>query len=128
MFCKKGVLRIFTKFTGKHLCQRLFSNKIAGLRTATLLKKSFWHKCFPVNFVKFLRKIFLQNTSGGCFCTLLLRWDNLYSLYCLNHIEFDFKNINQEFLLSLKSLKTTFYSIFDNRVFTLNLKRKLQGK
>ena len=128
MFCKKGVLRIFTKFTGKHLCQRLFSNKIAGWRTATLLKKSFWHKCFPVNFVKFLRKLFLQNTSGGCFCTLLLRWDNLYSLYCLNHIEFDFKNINQEFLLSLKSLKTTFYSIFDNRVFTLNLKRKLQGK
>ena len=128
MFCKKGVLRIFTKFTGKHLCQRLFSNKIAGLRPATLLKTSFWHRCFPVNFVKFLRKLFLQNTSAGCFCTLLLRWDNLYSLYCLNHIEFDFKNINQEFLLSLKSLKATFYSIFDNRVFTLNLKRKLQGK
>ena len=128
MFCKKGVLRIFTKFTGKHLCQRLFSNKIAGLRAATLLKTSFWYRCFPVNFVKFLRKLFLQNTSGGCFCTLLLRWNNLYSLYCLSHIEFDFKNRNQEFLLSLKSLKTTFYSIFDNRVFTLNLKRKLQGK
>ena len=24
--------------------------------------------CFPVNFVKFLRKTFLQNTSGDCFC------------------------------------------------------------
>ena len=23
--------------------------------------------CFPVNFVKFLRTPFLQNTSGGCF-------------------------------------------------------------
>ena len=30
VFCKKGVLRTFTKFTGKHLCHRLFFNKIAG--------------------------------------------------------------------------------------------------
>ena len=28
---KKGVLRNFAKFTGKHLCQRLFFNKVAGL-------------------------------------------------------------------------------------------------
>ena len=28
MFCKKGVLRKFTKFTGKHLCQSLFFNKV----------------------------------------------------------------------------------------------------
>ena len=26
MFCKKGVLRNFAKFTGKHLCQSLFFN------------------------------------------------------------------------------------------------------
>ena len=31
MFYKKSVLRNFTKFTGKHLCQSLFYNKIAGL-------------------------------------------------------------------------------------------------
>ena len=53
-----GVLRNFTKFTGKHLRQRLFFNKVAGLRPATLLKKRFWHRCFPVNFVKFLRTPF----------------------------------------------------------------------
>ena len=28
---KKGVLRNFTKFTGKHLCQSLFFNKVAGI-------------------------------------------------------------------------------------------------
>ena len=61
---KKGVLRNFTKFTGKHLCQSLFFNKVAGLRPATLLKKRLWHRCFPVNFAKFLRTPFLQNTSG----------------------------------------------------------------
>ena len=34
------------------------------MRPATLLKKSLWHKYFPVNFAKFLRRPFLQNTSG----------------------------------------------------------------
>ena len=34
-----GVLKNFTKFSGKHLCQSLFFNKVAGLRPATLLKK-----------------------------------------------------------------------------------------
>ena len=32
--------------------------------SATLFKKRPWHRCFPVNFVKFLRTPFLQNTSG----------------------------------------------------------------
>ena len=36
---RKCVLRNFAKFTGKHLCQGLFFNKVAGLRPATLLKK-----------------------------------------------------------------------------------------
>ena len=71
---RKGVLRNLAKFTGKHLCeslylnkvvgQSLYFNKVAGLRPATLLKKTFWHRYFPVNFAKFLRKLFLQNTSG----------------------------------------------------------------
>ena len=49
VFCKKGVLGNFAKFTGKHLCQSLFFNKVAGLRPATLLKKKLWHTC---NFIK----------------------------------------------------------------------------
>ena len=32
VFCQKGVLINFTKFTGKHLCQSLFFNNVAGLR------------------------------------------------------------------------------------------------
>ena len=58
VFCKKGVLRNFAKFTGKHMRQSHFFNKIAGLRAATLLKKRLWHRCFPVNFSKFLRTPF----------------------------------------------------------------------
>ena len=61
---RKDVLINFAKFTGKHLCQGLIFNKVASLRPATLLKKRLWHRCFPVNFAKFLRAPFLQNTSG----------------------------------------------------------------
>ena len=35
VFCKKGVLRNFAKFAGRHLCQSLFFNKVAGLRPVT---------------------------------------------------------------------------------------------
>ena len=55
VFCRKGVLRNFEKFTGKHLCQCLLFNKVAGLRTVTLLKQRFWCRCFPANFSKFLK-------------------------------------------------------------------------
>ena len=60
-FCKNGVLRNLAKFTGKHLCHRLFSNKVAGLRPATVLKKILRNKCFPVNFAKFLRTPFFTD-------------------------------------------------------------------
>ena len=30
VFCEKAVLRNFAKLTGKHLCQSLFFNKVAG--------------------------------------------------------------------------------------------------
>ena len=61
---RTGVLRNFAKFTGKHLCQGLFFNKVARLRPTTLLKKRLVHWCFPGNFVKFLRTPFLHSTSG----------------------------------------------------------------
>ena len=60
---RKGVLRNFAKFARKHLRQSLFFNKVAGLRSATLLKKRHWHRSFAINFAKFLRTPFLQNTS-----------------------------------------------------------------
>lgn len=57
MFCKIGLLKDFAKCTGKHLCRSLFLNKVVGFRSAILLKKRFWNKCFPVSFVK------LNNTT-----------------------------------------------------------------
>ena len=48
---------------------RLVSNLNFSMRLATLLKKRLWHRCFPMNFAKFLGKPipFIQNVSGGCF-------------------------------------------------------------
>ena len=58
LFCEKGVLKNFAKFTGKHVCQSLFFNEVADLRPATLLKKRLWRRFFPVNFAKFFRTPF----------------------------------------------------------------------
>ena len=55
----KGVLRNFTEFTRKHLCQSLFLIKFKKETLAQVL--------IPMNFVKFLRTpffSFLQNTCG----------------------------------------------------------------
>ena len=67
MFCKKGVLRKFAKFTGKHPYRSLFFNKVVGHRPATLLKKGLCYRYFPVNIAKFLRASFLTEHHRGCF-------------------------------------------------------------
>ena len=62
---KIGVLRNFENLQ-ENTCVRVsFFNKVAGLRPATLWKKKLWHRCFPVNYVRFLRTPFL---------TEYLRW------------------------------------------------------
>ena len=61
---RKGVLRNFAKCTGKDLFQGFFFNKVTGLRPTTLLKRKLWCRCFPVNFAKFLRTLFVQNAHG----------------------------------------------------------------
>ena len=88
---KKGLLRNFAKFTGKDLCQSLFLNKVAGLRVRvfflkkSLLKKRLWHRCFLLNFAKFLRNFtsFLLNTSSGCFYTAT--WGHFSRLLLHHH-------------------------------------------
>ena len=43
-------------------------------KPVTSFKKRLWHRCFPVNFAKFLKTRFSQNTYGDCFCTWLLKY------------------------------------------------------
>ena len=67
---QKSILENFGRFTGKHLCQCLLF-KVTGLRSANVLKKTTWHRFFPVNFAKFSRTRFLQNISGRLLLILL---------------------------------------------------------
>ena len=90
---RKGVLRNFTKFTGKHLFQSLFLNKVAGLRSATLLKKRIWHRCFPENFAQFVRTPFLQNTSGRLVLNTVTNELDLVNLQ-QSKFKINFKKIN----------------------------------
>ena len=48
---KKVVLTNFSKFTGKQLCQSLFFKRL-------------YYRFFPVNFLKFVGPLHLQNTFG----------------------------------------------------------------
>ena len=68
----KSVLKNFAKFTGKHLCQSLCFNKVVFC--FFLLKMRLWRRCFPVNFAKFLRSPFLQNTSGQLLLNKPIKW------------------------------------------------------
>ena len=82
VFCKKGGLKNFTKFTRKHLCPSLFFNKVAGLSKAwtrysnakliknisnllvTLLRFCFRKQPKKLNFQRFLTS---KRPSGGYF-------------------------------------------------------------
>ena len=62
-FCKKGVLKKFHKIRLKHLCWRLFLTEFQVWGLQLYYKRDSNSQCFQVNFVKFLRTSFLQNTS-----------------------------------------------------------------
>ena len=78
-FCKKGILRNFAKFTGKHLCQSLFFIKVPGLRPTTLLKKTLT-RLFSSEFCEICKNTFSYRTpsvaaSGWIF--IVIFWNSL---------------------------------------------------
>ena len=66
---KKGVLRELAKFAGKHLCQSLFINKVAGQGRQLYLKRDL-ARVFPVNFAKFGKTPFLTEHLWWLFLVL----------------------------------------------------------
>ena len=61
VFCKKGVIRNFTKFIGKHLCQSLFFNKVAGL-ACNYIEKETLAQVFSCEIWEISKNKFLQRT------------------------------------------------------------------
>ena len=108
---KRSVLKYFAKFTGKHPCQSLFFNKILSLRPATLSKMRPWHKCFPVNFAKFLRIPFLQNTfkESPYLCFVFTSFTFLIEPFCLFYKNEHFTGNWYIFSFDLNTNKTKCY-------------------
>ena len=54
------------------ICSQMFFKIGAFLKNFALfwIKKSLQHTRVPVNIVKLLRTVFLQNFFGGCFCII----------------------------------------------------------
>ena len=96
LFCKKGVLRNFAKFTGKHLpqaCEFIKKESLAQVffcEICEIYKNTFFYRTPPVAawwglqlYSKetlceiFKDTLYLQITSGGCFCPYLLDYCNL---------------------------------------------------
>ena len=59
VFCKKGVLENFTKFTRKHLCQILFLNKFSGNK---LYIKRDLAQVFPSELCEIFKNTFFYRT------------------------------------------------------------------
>ena len=81
VLCKKGILRNFATFTGKHLCQSLFFNKVAGLKVCNFIKietlaQVFSCKCCVISkdtfFTEHLR------TAATVLCVILLLMVNFW--------------------------------------------------
>ena len=68
MFCKRGALKNFAIFTGKHLYWSLF----ADLQVSNFIKKRLQSWCFPVNTEKFLRTPILKNICERLLWYLLM--------------------------------------------------------
>ena len=61
VFLGKGILKICSKFTGKHPCRIVISIKLQSKFIEIVLR----HGCSPVNFWHIFRTHFLKNTSEG---------------------------------------------------------------
>ena len=62
-FMKRGVLRNFAKFTGKHLCQSIFFNKIADV--CNFIKKDTPAQVFTCEFCEISKNTFFTSRSNN---------------------------------------------------------------
>ena len=75
---RKGILRNFTKFTGKHLCQSLLFNTVADLRPefCKVFKNTFFYRTLP----------------NDCFCFVKFHMHFLLFLRLHNYFEHNLPN------------------------------------
>ena len=87
VFCKKAFLEIRKIHRKTPVPGSLLA---ANLRPATLLNKRLWHRCFPANFVKFLRKTFLTEHLRWLLLSIIFQQIFLYYFIPLGAISFPY--------------------------------------
>ena len=124
VFCKRGVLRNFTEFTGKRLRQSLFFNKVAGLSPPTLLKmrlgtsvflwvfRSFYTFSYPKTFKRCFNVVFRLIWR----CNVSQRQINVETTLCTSTLKFATLN-NVKSTLSISKL---IWKTLDNIETTLS--------
>ena len=121
---KKAFLEISQNLQ-ENTCARV-SFLIKLQASAILLKTRLWHRCFPVNFTKFLITTFSQNTSGGCFCQeyfWITSWKTMFYVYLfllLQRIRFLNQKVVVVFIrkIQCRYQKMLFYVLAQKHVFS----------
>ena len=139
VFCKKGVLKNFGKFTGKYQCQSLFLVKLQARGLQLYFIKKETPTVLPCEFCEISK-----NTSGGCFCNLSKYFDKLYgnifhkmqiqmsnliqvpaSLLLAAISEFWFSGLSRHTIYKLITAVTAFLIAFLRKINNKNLDQKI---
>ena len=96
-------------------------NKIAGPKASNFIKKRLKQSCFPLKFAKFLRTLFLKNTSGCCFCIISVRFEIVLKFATFHHFfDLNFRlflfavSVSREASARRCSVKNVFLKISQN--------------
>ena len=76
VFWVKGALKIGSKFTGEHPCQRVISIKYL----CNFIETTLQHGCCPVDLLHFFRTSFTMNTSEWLLLFFHLKTNSKYSV------------------------------------------------
>ena len=106
VFYKKDVLRNFAKFTGKHLCQRLFLNKVAGLASGVFMRilrnfsENLFYRTAPVAASANcnLTKTILSHIPRHVFCLPFLKIHHFLRIHHDYFFQRGFESVRAQFL------------------------------
>ena len=97
VFLRKGVLKIFSKFTGEHPCRSVISIKLLCNFIEIALRRG----CSPVNLLHISRIPFPKNTSKGLLLNLVLC--TCFYITLIQIMGKISQKINSDFLLLFRS-------------------------
>ena len=108
VFLGKGILKIWSKFTGEHPCRSAISIKLQS----DFIEIALWHGCSLVNLLHIFRTPLLKNTSGWLLLYILRKALDLDDLLENDIFKTEFKSWNCSKKLQIGKLRTQKYLSF----------------